>query len=204
MPEDGPVADPATFLDPSARHVVAAGRLQPEKRFDSLIRAFGLIEAKCPGWKLLILGDGLLRESLAALAASLGLADRVILPGRVARPRAVFRQCDIYALSSESEGFALVLVEAMSSGLPVVSFDCDFGPREIIVHNETGLLIPPDDVPALSEGILRLINDGDLRRRMGALAIEEARRFESPEILAQWQTLLASLASHDKSCGAHV
>ncbi|MBV8232868.1 MAG: glycosyltransferase [Planctomycetaceae bacterium] len=97
------------FLDPRSEYIVGMGRLEPGKGFDFLIKAFKLIEADCPGWKLLILGEGSQRVKLRDLVESLGLKDRVAMPGRVAHPRSVLRRCGIFALASEREGFPLVL-----------------------------------------------------------------------------------------------
>ncbi|MBV8186238.1 MAG: glycosyltransferase family 4 protein [Alphaproteobacteria bacterium] len=182
------------FLSPNTRYIVGMGRLESEKGFDRLIRAFHLIEKDCPGWNLLIVGEGSLRTEVAGLAASLGLRHRVALPGRVSNPRALFRQCGIFVLSSESEGFGLVLVEAMSAGLPVISFDCDFGPREIIAQEATGILVPAGDVGALSRAIARLVADGVLRRQLARGALETLGRFAPETILDQWELLLRRVA----------
>jgi glycosyltransferase involved in cell wall biosynthesis len=178
------------FLSGDARYIVGMGRLEPEKGFDRLIKAFHLVEKDCPGWKLLIVGEGSLRAELTRLVASLGLADRIELPGRVSNPRTLFGHCDLFVLSSESEGFGLALVEAMSSGLPVISFDCDFGPREIIIPHVSGILVPAGDVPALSTAIRSLVNDGALRHRLARGALGSVGRFAPDEILNQWEALL--------------
>jgi glycosyltransferase involved in cell wall biosynthesis len=179
-----------SFLTGDVRYIVGMGRLAPEKGFDRLIKAFHLVEKDCPGWKLLILGEGPLRTELTRLVASLGLEDRIELPGRVSNPRTLFRQCDLFGLSSESEGFPLVLLEAMSAGLPVISFDCDFGPREIITPDVSGVLVPPGDVPALSRAIGSLVKDGALRARLARGGLESVGRFAPDEILNRWEALL--------------
>jgi glycosyltransferase involved in cell wall biosynthesis len=181
------------FLAGDARHIVGMGRLEPEKGFDRLIKAFHLVEKDCAGWKLLIVGEGSLRKELTRLIASLGLEHRIALPGRVSNPRALFRQCDLFALSSDSEGFGLVLVEAMSAELPVVSFDCDFGPREIITPGVSGILVPPGDVPALSRAIRSLVKDDALRARLARAGRESVGRFAPDEILNQWEALFRRL-----------
>jgi glycosyltransferase involved in cell wall biosynthesis len=178
------------FLSPGARYIVGMGRLEPEKGFDKLIEAFHRVAKDCPGWNLLIVGEGSLRMELAGLVASLGLADRVALPGRVRNPRSLFRQCDLFALSSESEGFGLVLLEAMSAGLPVVSFDCDFGPREIIAAGVSGVLVPAGDVPALSRAIRKLANDEGLRGRLASRGLATVGRFSPNEIGDRWEAML--------------
>lgn len=179
-----------SFLSDDVRYIVGMGRLAPEKGFDRLIKAFHLVEKDCPGWKLLIVGEGPLRTDLTRLVASLGLEGRVVLPGRVDNPRTLFRRCALFALSSESEGFSMVLVEAMSAGVPVVSFDCDFGPREIITPGISGILVPPGDIPALSRAIGSLVKDDALRARLAQGGLELIGRFVPDEILNQWETLL--------------
>lgn len=179
-----------TFLSDDVRYIVGMGRLSPEKGFDRLIKAFHLIAKDCPGWKLLIVGEGPLRTELTTLVASLGLEDQVVLPGRVSNPRTLFRRCNVFALSSESEGFAMVLIEAMSAGLPVVSFDCDFGPREIITPDVSGVLVPPGDTPALSAAIGSLVKDDALRAGLARGGLESIGRFAPDEILDRWEALL--------------
>jgi len=182
-----------SFLSDDSRYIVGMGRLEVEKGFDRLIRAFHLIEAACPGWKLLIVGEGSLRSELTQLVTSLGLERRIELSGRVDNPRTLFRQCDLFVLSSQSEGFGLALVEAMSAGLPAISFDCDFGPREIVQPGLSGILVPAGDVAALSEAIASLARNGPLRARLAAGAMASTDRFAPEQILTEWEALLRRL-----------
>ncbi|MBS0220181.1 MAG: glycosyltransferase family 4 protein [Proteobacteria bacterium] len=182
------------FLSSDVRYIVSMGRLEPEKGFDRLIKAFHLVEKDCIGWKVLIVGEGSLRAELTRLIASLGLEKRIELPGRVDNPRTLFRHCNLFVLSSHSEGFGMVLVEAMSAGLPAVSFDCDFGPREIIDPDVSGMLIPPDDIQALAEAMRKLVNDDVLRARLARGALGSASRFAAEEILKRWEALLQRVA----------
>jgi glycosyltransferase involved in cell wall biosynthesis len=203
LPNDrGSQAETFGFLSPDTRYIVGMGRLEPEKGFDRLIKAFHLVHEDCPGWKLLILGEGSLRKDLMHLLASLGMENRIELPGRVGNPRTLFRQCDLFVLSSDSEGFGLVLVEAMSAGLPVISFDCDFGPREIIVPEVSGILVPPGDVLALSHAIRRLVSDGVLRARLARGALESVSRFAPDEILDRWEAVLRHVSNEGASPSA--
>jgi glycosyltransferase involved in cell wall biosynthesis len=196
-PTRGLAPEKFCFLSGGARHIVGMGRLESEKGFEKLIRAFDLVQQDCPGWKLLIVGEGSLRPELTRLVASLGLEDRVDLPGRVANPRTLFGRCDLFVLSSESEGFGLVLVEAMSAGLPVISFDCDYGPREIITPAVSGILVPEGDVSALSRAIKKLTNDDDERARLARGGLEAAGRFAPHEMLVRWETLLRRVSGAD-------
>lgn len=187
-------AETYSFLLPGRNYIVSMGRLTREKGFDQLIRAFKLIEQQCPDWDLLIAGAGELRSELTQLIESLGLQDRAFLPGRVARPLDLFRKCDLFVLSSRSEGFGNVIVEAMAANLPVISVDCDFGPREIISHGRTGILVVPDDVAALAESMGLLAGDGGLRRTLAENAAASLARFQGSEIASRWEELLRRVA----------
>lgn len=184
------------FLSDNVRYIVGMGRLEPEKGFDRLIKAFHLVEKDCPDWKLLVVGEGSLRPQLTRLIASLGLDGRVSLPGRVNNPRTLFRRCDMFALSSESEGFGLVLVEAMSAGLPVISFDCDFGPREIITPDVSGILVPSGDVQALSRAICTLANNDALRAQLAQGGLASIERFGPHDTINRWEEMLERVAGH--------
>lgn len=147
-----PVAHP-WFTDRQAPVLIAAGRLHPQKGFDVLLKAFQKVVAKTP-CRLIIMGEGDERGALEALAKTLGVADQVSLIGFVENPYAMMAHADAFVLSSRWEGLPTVLVEAMATGVPVVSTDCPSGPDEILVDGEYGLLVPVEDPDALAEGIL--------------------------------------------------
>ena len=180
--------------DLTGRTVIAAGRLKHQKDFRRLIRAFAQVAERHPDWKLRICGDGPNRERLEQLIAELGLEGKVELPGPVKNLGPELAAASIYALSSRREGFPMVLLEAMSKGLPVVSFDCPTGPREIVRSEENGLLVPHQDVDALAAALNRMIEDEDLRRRCGAGALTTAERYSIEVIGARWEELLAEVA----------
>lgn len=102
-------------------------------------------------------------------------------------------QASIFVLSSRWEGFPMVLLEAMTKGLPVVSFDCPMGPADIVEDGRTGFLVPDGDVGALAASILELVRDEPKRRRFGAAAAERAQAFTLPRIGPRWEELLADL-----------
>src|SRR3990172_10535858 len=117
-----------------------------------------------------MVGEGRERARLERLAAGLGLAQRVRMPGAVDDPTLWFAHADLFVLSSRWEGFGHVIVEAMASGLPVLATDCPHGPRDIVTDGVDGVLVPSNDSLALAEGIARLVADREMRRRLAGAA----------------------------------
>lgn len=182
---------PAETSDLSAPVVVTAGRYAWEKGYDRLIDAFAIVAADHPDWVLKIFGHGPLRKQLEKQVDRLGLAGRVLLPGLAADIEAELRAASVFALSSIHEGLPMALAEAMACGLPCVAFDCAPGVREIVTDGVDGIVVPPRNVPALAEGMRRLMGDVDLRRRYGNAAREGVRRFAPDAVLAQWEGVFA-------------
>ncbi|AKH42842.1 glycosyltransferase involved in cell wall biosynthesis [Altererythrobacter atlanticus] len=175
------------------RVIASVGRLERQKGFDLLIRAFAEMAGKAPGWDLDIWGEGPERENLAALAASLGVADRVNLRGLSDRPGGWIEQADLFVLASRYEGFPNVLGEAMAAGLPVISANCDFGPAELVRDGETGLLVPPEDVDALAAALLKMTGDDAFRDRLANAAPEVAQTFSNDRVANAWSEVLGSV-----------
>jgi glycosyltransferase involved in cell wall biosynthesis len=175
--------------------VVAAGRLETQKGFDLLIRAWERVAEAAPDWQLRIYGSGPRRDDLRRMILERGLYDRVLLMGRTKRLGEAMAGASLFVLSSRFEGFGMVIVEAMSKGLPVVSFDCPRGPGEIIRHGRDGILVPPEAVDGLADGMLELIQDVPKRRRYGAAAVENARSYAVDSIAEQWEELLRVLTN---------
>ncbi len=143
------------WLAPGAPPVVlGVGGLRNQKDFPTLVRAFAALRARGPV-RLILLGEGRQRSRLEALAAALGVAADVDLPGWAANPYAFMQRAAVFALSSRWEGFGNVLVEAAALGRPVVATDCPYGPREILGGGRYGALVPVGDAPALAQGLAR-------------------------------------------------
>jgi glycosyltransferase involved in cell wall biosynthesis len=147
------------WLDAKDRPVfVSAGRLVEMKDHRNLLHAFALHLRQHPA-RLLILGTGPMREKLEALARALGVAEHVSFQGFVQNPLPYMREADAFVLSSRSEGFGNVLVEALGCGTPVVSTDCRHGPADILRHGEYGILVPPQDPAALSRALGQIVDE---------------------------------------------
>jgi glycosyltransferase involved in cell wall biosynthesis len=191
-----PVELPPAEVDHEARTIVAVGRLVEQKGFDLLICSFARIAAEYPDWKLVIWGEGPLRGALERSRDEKGLRDRVMLPGISREPGSWMRSGSIFVLSSRYEGFPNVLLEAMSSGMPVVAFDCPFGPAEIVRHGEDGYLVRPENADALAAALGSLMGDEPSRRRMGLAARKNVERFGLEKVLEQWDEALAAALPH--------
>ncbi|OQW92594.1 MAG: group 1 glycosyl transferase [Thiotrichaceae bacterium IS1] len=173
--------------------VMGMGRFTEEKGFDLLIQAFAKVKDRYPKWTLTILGEGPLRQELENLCSDLGLTNRVYFLGRVKNPYRFLRQADIFILPSRFEGFPNALCEAMASGLPVISFDCPSGPREIIRDGVDGLLVPPEDINTLAETMEQLMKNESERKRLGTNALEITERLSLERIMQEWEQLLKFL-----------
>lgn len=175
------------------KKVIAMGRLCEEKNFDSLIRAFRAVADQHPDWTLEIYGDGEQRWMLQQLINELGLEHNVVLMGYTSDARSAMLKASCLVLSSRAEGFGLVLTEAMMCGLPVVSYACPCGPKDIITEGVDGFLVPVNDEGTLAARICQLIEDEPLRRRMGVAAKASAERYRVENIIPMWMDLFHRL-----------
>ena len=167
------------------RFVLGAGRLVRQKGFDRLLRAFATLGRK-DELHLVVLGEGSEREALIELAETLGIGSVVHFPGAVSDIETWYRSAVCFVLSSRFEGWPNVLMEAMASGCPVISYDCRFGPAEIVEDGKSGLLVAQDDIRALAAEISRVVINESLRRRLASEGIKRGRMFAVEEIAPRW------------------
>jgi glycosyltransferase involved in cell wall biosynthesis len=176
--------------DLSAKTVLAAGRLARQKGYDRLIRAWSMVAPEHPDWHLKICGNGPKQANLEQLIQEHGLSDSVTLAGPATDLGAEMANASIFALSSRWEGLPLVLLEAMSVGMGVVSFDCPTGPAEVIDDHENGLLIRPKTIANFAAGLKEMIEDEQLRRRCAAGALETAGDYSMDLLGPRWEETL--------------
>jgi glycosyltransferase involved in cell wall biosynthesis len=181
--------------DPDAKVVVAAGRLTSQKGFDRLLPAWKEAAARHPDWELRIFGDGRDREALERQIEELGIGGSTKLPGFTRRLHEEFSRASLYVMSSRSEGFPMVLIEAMGIGLAAVSVDCRTGPRDIITEGVDGHVVPQNDHHALAAAMSDLMADAVKRRAFGEAARGVVDRFDAGAIAERWERRLAELVA---------
>lgn len=183
--------------DCMSRRVIAVGRLDYQKGFDRLISAWELVKRNpaSAGWCLDIFGQGEWREMLDAMIAEKGLRDSAKINVPVADIECEYARSSVIAMTSNYEGFGMVLAEAMSCGVPAVSFDCKCGPSDIISDGADGFLVRNGDIRAFADALLRLMADDDLRRRMGEAATAVTARYSEDRVMGQWLALFSHLLS---------
>jgi glycosyltransferase involved in cell wall biosynthesis len=171
--------------------VVSAGRLVYQKAFDVLMKAFRKVRDQVKA-KLLIIGDGYMKQELLSMREALGLRDDVVFTGFQQNPFKFIKHATVFCLASRYEGFPNVVLEAMTLGVPVVVTNCHAGPSEITEDGKYGILIPPEDPDALAEAILTILTDSQLRDKFSALALAKSGDFGFEASLAAYEHLLSN------------
>ncbi|CAM1339445.1 glycosyltransferase family 4 protein [Tenacibaculum aestuarii] len=191
-----PTIVPMYQADVMQKNVMAAGRISPIKGFDKLIEAWQLVNKDFPDWQLHIYGDnyGNTKNDLQKLIKTLALEQSVTFKESVTNLPKAMLNYGIYVMSSETECFPTVLLEALSVGLPIVSFDCPNGPRHIVTHQKDGLLVEHQNVEALAEGVRMLINNDVLRNEFSSFAKTSVQRFEVNQVMKQWLLLFKKVS----------
>ena len=180
----------------TSKRVLAIARYSHEKGIDLLLRAWATTAQNIPHWRLDVYGDGE-RAPYEQLISELGIdRSRCQLHGRTDDVEREYCSSSLLVLSSRFEGFGMVMVEAMACGLPVVAFDCPWGPRSIITDGVDGLLADNGNPTDLSRQLLRLMTDESLRLSMSCAAAVNIRRFSISRIAAQWQSLFETVVNN--------
>lgn len=181
-------AQQATRVKIEGKYIIAVGRLEQQKRLDRLIQAYAESKLRYEA-KLLILGEGSLRANLEQQVKNLGLTGQVILPGNIENPHSNIAQAEFLALSSDHEGFPMVLIEALAIGKPVVSTDCATGPNEIIQQGQNGLLVPVENTLALRDALDELYFNKALHQHLSVNAANSVAHLSINAIAAEWEAL---------------
>lgn len=170
--------------------VVAAGRLSPQKNMPLLMKAFAGFSEKHPDYRLRIFGEGELRQELTELAVSLGIADKLELPGRSTALLEKMNSATMFVLPSDYEGMPNVLLEAMCMGMPVISTDCPSGgPKELIEDGVNGLLVPVGDETKMQEAMERMA-DPEYAKQLADNALKIREKLTSQDVFVSWYRYL--------------
>lgn len=170
-------------------NVIAVGRLSYQKGFDRLIAAWNIVHKTQPDWQLSIFGDGELKKELIEQITSFELEDTIKIFPPTLNIEEEYDKSSLFVLSSRYEGLPMVLLESLAHGLPIVAFTCKCGPRDIITDGIDGLLIEEGNIPALAQGIIKLINDEKLRKRLGEAAYLKSQSYSEEIVMKKWQEL---------------
>ena len=185
--------DSGSYASFEQKSVIYVGRFSKQKDIDSLLRIWAIIHQQYPDWQLDIYGEGELKDNYLSIIQKMNANIHVFEP--TANIMEVYREHSILLLTSKYEPFGLVLPEAMSCGLPVVAFDCSYGPADIITDGVDGYLIEDRDVELFAQRVGQLISDYDLRVQMGKAAVISSQRYQASCIMPQWIQLFEQLTS---------
>lgn len=174
------------------KKAICVGSISYNKGYDLLISAWEQVATKHPDWTVSIYGKGDTSQ-LQKLIDQKGLTKQVVFCGPSSQIQEKYLESSFLILPSRSEGFGMVLIEAMACGLPCISFDCPCGPRDIIEDGKNGLLIDPDNVNHLAAGINQIIEQSNLRKNMGIYAIESIKKYQIKDIAIHWDELFKHL-----------
>ena len=183
------------YSDVTKHRVIAVGRLDYQKGFDRLIRAWEMVQkdGKRADWHLDIFGQGEWRDMLQQLIDEKKLNDTTRLNAPTHHIGREYVNSSLLVMSSNYEGFPMVMIEAMTCGLPVVTFDFKCGPKDIIRPGENGLLVPNGDIQGLADAMMQVMDDEAYRKRLSANARQIVSTYSEEAVMSQWAHLFTSL-----------
>ncbi|HMI07345.1 MAG TPA: glycosyltransferase [Flavobacterium sp.] len=172
------------------KQIVSLGRMSYQKGYDLLIEAWAKIDGKVEGWSAQVFGNGDDKEALRNQLRTYNFQNKFEINDAISDVSQKLLESEFYVMSSRFETFPMVLLEALSHGLPVVAFDCPTGPRSILIENEDGILAKPGDTDDLAEKILHLIRNAKIRADMSLKAKANVNRFKPEFVMAMWNRLI--------------
>lgn len=172
-----------------------AGRFSYQKGLERMLEAWKIVINKRNDWVLKLVGEGEQKKVLIEQCKMLGIEKTVIFKETTKNMMEEYRNASMFLMTSRYEGFGLVLVEAMQCGVPCISFDCPYGPADIIKNGENGILVGNENIEEFANAILKLIDDEDLRKKMGKAAIESSKDYLPERIMPQWIDLFNKLTT---------
>lgn len=181
--------------DGTSNRIITVARLDGQKDYETLLKAFKIVKGKLPNAELFIVGDGPLRKKIEDLSKRLKLDDNVIFFGWDQDPYKLMDKSDLFVLCSKFEGFPLVLLEAMGRGLPVISSNCKYGPYEIILNNKYGMLFEVGDVNKLAYQIIDMLENKSLLNHYSKMSMERVRMFNQDNMLLKFKKTIDNLSS---------
>ncbi len=181
------------------KQIISIGRYDEQKGYDMLVEAWSIVHNKHKDWSITIYGNGELKDSLIEKASKYNLGNSFILHEPVKDIENKYLENSIYVMSSRFEGFGMVLAEAMACGLPCVSFDCKYGPSDIIKDGKDGILVENSNIAELAQKINYLIENPIIRKEMGKLAKQNIIRYSRENIMQLWCNLFEKL-KENRNC----
>jgi len=192
-----PRADSPSHNPGSGHLLVSIGRLTHQKGFDVLVKSFAAIAAKHPDWRLVIYGEGPDRSALERLRLESACAGQIDLPGLAKDSAGPLQQASLFVLPSRFEGYPNVLLEALSHGLPVIATDCPGATGEILAEGAHGMLVPPDDVAAMTATLEAMMSSAELRGSYASKARSAVAGLDVSTVGRRWLKVLAELGADE-------
>lgn len=177
----------------ASKSMIAVGRMSYQKGYDRMISAWRIVADNYPDWTLNIFGGGELKDELIEQIEELGLSGVIKLHSPSSDIMSEYQHNSALVLTSHYEGLPMVILEAMSVGLPVISFDCQCGPRDEIDDGYNGFLVKDGDIEGLASSIIKLITNSSLREQFGKNSLEKSKSFSKEKIMSRWDKLFHNL-----------